>query len=507
MSFIYDDKKLIEELIKSAQDFESKFVKKSQVTAPVSQQSKADYFNLAKKLVSNLEASLTPSPNDVSTLSDNPQPLTVNNANSLGNFLNFVADNQIVVGGKRVAYKKGDASKPQGNEYLPINGDMSSVVDMGDQGDNAEFYVSKDLISKYLLSLQDLAQKNKNDILKIMVGKLIENVNGQLKTNIVKDTNTAVNPDTTLTSFPEVLDPTSNADGPKMLMFKDIQSPEALKSWVNSNQIAVKYEDQAGKSVVVKTNDPKVAFDWCVVIRTINNKAKLLLQNFSTTQELKALYQSFVNQVTKISGSFQGPDGKSCNLGVTGLTQPSGEGQDGLQNVSYNPNDPNSKGRPGFNTNKEKDQLNALMNVLPYQSEMIDFNLFKAFAETYLKIDPAASSECSHVIQLAMKMGAMYGKQRGQSTNQSVQDIQAGLKSPTFLTPYLLDLRTLLDKTNDIFMDLKSKFGRPLKDTPALKDKIDEQVGSSGNDASSLYGQNIMTVNEWESHKSEVERH
>ena len=72
MSFIYDDKNLINELLKSALEFEKKFSKQGQAAPPTNLDSaytaQTNNFNSLLQLVNNLESRVG-NPNDVPEVS------------------------------------------------------------------------------------------------------------------------------------------------------------------------------------------------------------------------------------------------------------------------------------------------------------------------------------------------------------------------------------------------------------------------------------------------------
>lgn len=494
MSFIFDDKKLLEELFKSATEFENKFTKKGQATNSLSPEL-LNYFKMTKKLVDSLESTQFPSPTEVSTLSDDPQPLNVNNANSLGNLLLFLANNEIAVGGKRVAYTKSEG--PADDTYLPVNADMLTLVDSRGGEDKKQYYTNKDLLSKYLVSLQVTAKDKKNKILELMVGKLIENVNKIFGTNLSKtyqapEADVLVGP---LTTFPEVLDPSSNKDGTIQLSYSDIESDTSLKNWAVTNKIKIKIgSDEVGPT------DEQNRFNWCVVIKTISNKANALLSNFSTTVQLKKRYEFFVNQINKISGSFTGPDGKACSTNLS-ANNPSGNSQqDGnVHNVGYNPNDPDGRNKGNQSSAEEQRKITKLVSLFPFESLFVNFDKLEAFARNYAEEDPRSSQTAANVIQKCEKMSSTYGVNRAQNMALNVKQVKQGLKNPEDSLPaYLIDLSFLVSEAGKLMTAFGAMFGSKM--SPDAQDLYRQQMGSASNSGSSYYHDNMSVIEEWQNH-------
>src|SRR5579863_3281093 len=111
MSFIYDDKKLLDNLIKSAIDFEVKFNKNGQLAAnPNVNMEYRNYLTLTQKLVDQLSQQVSPTtpnkdPNAPATLlAAQNAPMKISDVVSLGNFFDYTIKNGITVDGQRPVY-------------------------------------------------------------------------------------------------------------------------------------------------------------------------------------------------------------------------------------------------------------------------------------------------------------------------------------------------------------------------------------------------------------------
>ncbi len=500
MSFIYDDKNLINDLIKSALDFENKFVKRSQSTDPAANLGYKNYLTLTRKLVDQLEQTQVPQPKDpnapakVSTELDSSQPLTNHNLSSFGNFLQFVEQNKITVDSQRVAYFK---ENPDPDKYKPVSGNLSDFMEIENRTDltnstdpTKEYFVNKDLMIKYLISLQALAKTKEDKILEVMVGQRIEDVNKKFRTNISKkyqEPEFVLSDDVLLTTFPEDLDADNyNKDGDKKLYYKDIKDSVALQSWVNTNDIGViipSYNKQGAFGV----NDKE--FDICVVVRTIYKKSLWLSNTKSTSPELNKKHQSFLKKIKEVGPTMQGPNG-FCSISDTSSVRPV------KQDSGKISNDPSSKDIDSPSENNTMRMVNILPSLFPFESDKIDFNKFKTFLMEYEKLDSNASSYVSKILESINKINNTYGIRGSQSTNVDAADIQTVLKDPDMITPYLIDLLYVVNVTGQVMSMFISKFGHSLQ--PSMKNKYYEQMGRSSNDASSLKGENVSTIRQWQ---------
>lgn len=499
MSFIYDDKNLINDLIKSALDFENKFVKRSQSTDPAANLGYKNYLTLTRKLVDQLEQTQVPQPKDpnapakVSTELDSSQPLTDKNLSSFGNFLQFVEQNKITVDNQRIAYFQ---ENPDPDKYKPVSGDSSNFTETENRiaplNLNQEYFVNKDLMIKYLISLQALAKTKEDKILEVMVGQRIEDVNKKFRTNISKkyqEPEFVLSDDALLTTFPEDLDADNyNKDGDKKLYYKDIKDSVALQSWVNTNDIGViipSYNKQGAFGV----NDKE--FDICVVVRTIYKKSLWLSNTKSTTPELSKKYQSFLKKIKEVGPTMQGPNG-FCSISDTFSVRPVKQDSEKISN------DPSSKDTTSPSEDNTMRIVNRLSSLFPFEPDKIDFNKFKTFLMEYEKVDSNASSYVSKVLESITKINGTYGVKGSQSTNVDAADIQMVLRTPDMITPYLIDLLYVVNVTGQVMSMFASKFGGIGKLPPLVQREYDRQMGRSNNDASSLKGENVSTIRQWQ---------
>lgn len=182
MSFIYDDANLIKNLIRYGLDFENKFTKTGQ-TVPTPTATDVALNTAALKMLDDLEneSSAAQNPGSANITSDvDGANLTLSDLNNLGSLIQFLIKNKIMIDYQRIAY---DATEKQGQPYVLIN--VETTPYFASIGYNsAGFYVNKDLIVKYLTSLQETAHSNKITAMENRLKYLIDQANKQLKVNM-----------------------------------------------------------------------------------------------------------------------------------------------------------------------------------------------------------------------------------------------------------------------------------------------------------------------------------
>lgn len=190
MSFIYDDKDLINKLINSAIEFENRFSKKAQIketNAPFTPMKNTGDVSgekaragIALRLLDSIEQTMSKSGNVTSNVGN--ADLTSPDLENLGALLNFIVKNQIMVNYRRIAYdvsetKPDDSYKLQNAETNPF----FAQIGYHSQG----FFVNPDLLHEYLLSLLATANEKQIATMQVQLKSLISESNSKLglKTN------------------------------------------------------------------------------------------------------------------------------------------------------------------------------------------------------------------------------------------------------------------------------------------------------------------------------------
>lgn len=366
MSFILDDKDLIDQLVQHGLDFQAKFTKSGQVAA-----AGVNANTALQQVLDNLQEQITPAPKDpnaseISTESNQPVQLTSAALESLGSLVQFLASNKVTMNGQRIAYDQQEDPKNESYQLYRLE-PAAGYLEVADRTKVTNgFFVNADLLVKYVVATQGLETKKPNDVLRVQLGSIITQANRLLGTkisNTYKEPEKQLADSQVLDTFPQMIDPRNySADGNTPLTFGDIKSPEAFNNWMQSKSITV-----GGKTMKDQ------AFDACAVIQTVHSKAKWRLSR-STTADMKSQNTIYVKFVEQIAPSIVGADGKACALsGVTSQTAGAGAGS-------------------------EADGITRVLSVLPLRTDDIDFTRIKTFFDEYRKIMNQSRPDTASII-------------------------------------------------------------------------------------------------------------
>jgi len=319
MSFILNDEQLFINLVNS-------LVKKAQVPADKS------IVDIAKKLVSKLERQYYDTPEPLNVSSATAVGLDVPNLQNIGKFLQFLTTNQIKLDGTRIAYNEGDPESKNLDEsakgFIAANVSRDPVTRGFEPGN---FAVNIALLTKYISYLQDKAsslEKSGDDqgkVLRIMIGKLIDSLNQQIKTDLTRSQpkSSPENPselagDTVIDGFNRKLLDTKNPNGDTgsiPLKAKDLKTKEALMSWLKSfgggSAWVAEYDDK-GQRTERAFIEPGV--NQCAAVNALEMRAEHLWKNEATSPQEKKLYTYYLRMTRELVPQFYGPDGKSCSI-------------------------------------------------------------------------------------------------------------------------------------------------------------------------------------------------
>lgn len=448
MSFIHDDKNLINELVKHGLDFETKFSKMGQVTPPTNQ-AMVVLRSMLDSLADQLPGTKDPNaPSEISHekgFAEGDPQLTSMNLEGLGALTDFLAVNKITVDGQRISYPMNE--DPNSDDYqlyqLEPNAGLLEVEDRSRV--TKGFFVNKDLLNKYLVSLQAQLQAKPNPVMGVQLRKIIQQANTQLESGInekytpaeVKVTLPATE---VLATFPDTLDSKFyTKDGNKTLTYGDIANATAVKAWVNNNSISVLVPGREGGPLGI--NHPE--FDFCVVVRTLYAKAQWLLRTKATTPELEKKYTAFVKKIEQVGPTLQGPDGRACAL-VGATTTPTAPGKD------------KDKGQGAAGQQISQQAINNIMKALPFSIRDINFDRIDSFFGLLKQI---MSNNGTAMQQIGEVEGAM---RRFSSTymRQNERIIPLGMAPRQFFSmlkdpgkqfmPALDELNDILDTTRSV---------------------------------------------------------
>lgn len=476
MSFIFNNEKLLADLIKSAVEHEVKFNKHGQVAADARINTEfRNYLSLTQKLTQQLRNKYFPKAPDsavVATATGKDAPMGVPDLASLGNFLDFIVNNQITVDGKRVAYGAGEQN-PDSRQYLPVTAEqikfmMETETPQGDRTQfQADYYVSIELLKAFIISmLRDVSKQDERSqrFIKAMLGARLEDINRVFKTKLTTEYKEPekVLPDTTeVDRFPKTVESFKNLSQPGEvpLLYGDIKSLETLNSWLGKNGIGHKTEDQ--KIVTFKDD----AFDLCGMINYMYGRATLLYQRRTT--ESGPVMQAYVSRITDIA--------KQAGCELTAPGQKSEKGEKGEQGQ-------------GGATQISPQAIMELSTLRPFDSDVINFREIKLFVDKYTQLVPRFN-------QMAQQINASIADAKRNMNVQNDQIMIAMLMDSNDLKPLkaltrmpvpLMDkLYTVIYNAGTMYQDFsntakyqaESKGGRIPDD---VVNSIAQQVAESG---------------------------
>jgi hypothetical protein len=199
MSFIYSDKNLLADLIKYGQEDPRNPIPKdpyakdpkihpelnqpAMAVAPPTNQMKteADISAFGLQLLDDLENVATPGEPTISTNKPGSADLIDMQLESLGSLIRFLALSEIMVNYKRIAFGKEDAQAPKDDKSYEFYSLATNAFFAAQNQDipQFDFYINKELLKQYLVSLQATAHKDQNTFLenrlRILIGEANKN--------------------------------------------------------------------------------------------------------------------------------------------------------------------------------------------------------------------------------------------------------------------------------------------------------------------------------------------
>jgi hypothetical protein len=409
MSFIYNDPKLIKQLVEHGLEFEKKFLKKGQ-TVPDPASPPPDMAALQNH-IKQLQAQLRPPDKDpnapaVGSQSGNDVSLDVTHLKNLGTLIAWLVNNQIVIDGKRVAYAANENVQDPSYQLYKLEG--PAVADTRDpkaQNVQYNYRVNKDLLVAYVNSVQAHAAQNHNPILNVQLQNIIQQANDQLDANInatYKDSAKTLTPDKVVDNVPQnIQTQEANEDGNIPLTFGDISSQTAFNAWIQKNNIFVD-----GK------NWKTLQYD--TMLTALYKRAQDDAQR-ANSEDKKLTATVYVAQIPKLAQMFN----VTLGTGGASTTSPQ-EGQGGTAQPSA--------------------PLAELIGSLPLSPNQIDFGRIRRFIELYrstalASTDPNRRQQASTMMDSAEK----YMQAATQNTlNQSITNFPVNGLSATDLVRWAI---------------------------------------------------------------------
>jgi hypothetical protein len=417
MSFIFENKDLIKQLIDAGVSFNKKF---AQAAPPVDN---AALYDLAKRLAITTQRELgdpnAPKKSVAPVGSEKKDPVTgkpmtdipfsIPNARSLGQFITWLAENQITWNNHRFAWLGTEANVPGTAQALSSQtADYERFPENRIAKENDVFFIKQDL-ADYLSYFRDTAVPSVGDdtdrkLFEVVVKNLIEDVNKfmgkdkQLSTKAQTKPVSDLNPKDKVDGFMSntiVLDsngvdlsglPSSAPDFKNErvhILVETLQDLGKFKYWI----LQMRVQKPGGQPINVmdQLGDP------CAVVHTLYARAQFLKGQKEAIDKVKPGYAKiidlYVRAVSDFGKQITMANGKSCAVTRPG-TDKSGTDKDTGAGTGA-----------GDTTGDSKDQIAAQRvslqeigrlispSYLPLQRDQIDLSRIKHFAETYAKFD------------------------------------------------------------------------------------------------------------------------
>ncbi len=385
MSFIYDDKNLLNSLLEAG---EKSIKKKAQQLTPDQLAAMALAKKMAQQLVRQMDPrAAPPATAPIGTESGNPVSFDRQNLETLGDFLKWASDNGVTWNGKRVAYVYPDANQRGPEGYWKFR---TYTIDRArDPYDRTAVevpaYADKDSLVQLITYLRDSNEAKTERVLAVMLGRLIYQTNQFLEKDEQIDPRAPVqpaadtfDPNTMVDGFPDttvnirdvyagIREYLAAADPDRVvrvpLRWKDVSSKAGLIDWMSGMKII------GGDNKPVVPTDPDS--DPCGMIHLLYLRAKYLSQ-YATDRlrpGLTKIEQAYLKQITTLGAQFD-YKGQACKVTEPGTVQPTGPATQ----------------QPGQAGQISQEALMQLASLKPFDSRMIKPQEIKIFMDRYKQL-------------------------------------------------------------------------------------------------------------------------
>lgn len=490
MSFILEDENLIINLANG-------LIKKAQ-TPP-------DANAVAKKLINRLERLYTgaPEPLNLSAGTGTPTGLNVPDLQSMGKFLQFLTNNQIKLNGARVGYdgkEYNELPDDEKNKLSTVSVNVSRDADTR-KWNEEDYWVNLPLLTQYIKYLQEKASAMEKSgdvqgqILRVMIGKLIDSVNAikpdsGLTRN--KQKSTPENPneladDTIIDDFNtkilDVRNPYADKGTNQVKLFaRDLKGREALNAWLQGGEggeAKVVMYDSKGLRTEVPFSDEKA--DSCLAINVLYLRSRRWLQLSKSTDDTKR-FSYYAKKIQELGPSFASADGKPCVVGAA--IQPGAT--------------PTGKpGEAGSATAITPQIIAQIVSTLPFSVRDINLDRIESFFKVVEKVmtnNPQATQRIDMVRRAMDDLNSKYIRNRvvplGQNLRQFANMLSDQNTPGKQVFPAIALLNQIIDGTRDVVEAFYAAYGNQIKgaNTSYLA-YILGQIGRNPDD-SSIYSRN-----------------
>jgi hypothetical protein len=482
MSFIYQDKHLIEKLLNSALDFESRFTKQGQDAAAATEQARSALLTQLTDLQNQLSQNAAPT--DTTQVahqggSDQRQSLGSSQLESLGDLIKWLATSQIVINGKRIAFD----TDPNDDAYTPYQLETHTATPAQRGQAPGRFFVNPDLLKQYLVSLQAYESQHNNIPMQVQLRALVQDANQELGLEVsqnYKAPEKALPDATVLDSLPKILNTAGTyITGPATLTYGDTKTLQDFNAWLQKEGISL-WDEANQRKLTLNQKE----FSIPAVLGVILERAKFLASR--AVPATKDTLDIYVRQMTQLSSQSGGTSPESAQTGGT--------------------NAPSSTDQSGSASGISQNITNEIIDTLPLSLSNIDFSRIYAFFD---KIAPLMSNNPTVIGYINNTKNLM--KQASALTENGDTNFQLGiapeavvnmLKDPhipgRFKGSNFFALVKLLDQIVDNVRAVVGYFASQYNSkllAPA-RAYIFGQIGQRP-DTPSIYSRNIDSLKEW----------
>jgi len=417
MPLIHDNPWLVSQLIQAALDSENKLSKKGQA-APAQEQPVATGL---KSILNNLRNQINPGSDSTGAISHETSGADVfsHNMDSMGDLVQWLANNGTRVGGKAIVYA-GNVARP-GEEYGYFKIEPGTEILVRDNPARPDrgnaslvgFWINPEALKNYLVSLQSDEKLKTNVMFQVQLLKLIQDANKQLDLDVSEQYKAPekVLPDTTVAdSTPQELNPTQwSTQGNIPLTLGDLKDSTTLNAWLSSKNIGLNIGGHTGGMMI---NHPD--FDHCALLKILNQRAGFKASR-ATTAEAKEIAAAYAQKIKAIAAEIK------CDLSA----QPQQPGQE------------KPGGQAGGLAAASPQILQELSSLKPFNSQYISFPEIGKFLQLYGQYanDPSVS-ELINRLNTGINVFKSYttGSDTIQLYNLTTDQFKAMLKSGSYAT-------------------------------------------------------------------------
>lgn len=484
MSFIFEDKKLLEKLLKNAQAQPPV----AKAPPPVTEDTLSGY-EAAKRFLFGLQKDLgdvaAPDAGAPISTEGEPDPRLLKSfpkdVRSIGDFLIWAAKAKLTWNGKRIAWLPEEIDQP------PITPEkqqawvfQSYPTDRDDRSIDRKpktvtAYADKDNLVGYLSYLRDTPEVQSNEVAKFMIGSIIGQANGYLRmkgenpidTKTPEKPKDALDPNMIIDILPEVLDPSNpkaglnshpytgylaaKKDELNWLQVSDLKDQSSFYAWLRNRQMKQPAKDKPNTFETVGLLD--VNSDKCLGIHLLYQRAIELKGVAAADDSFVRGYSKgaalYLEAVTTFGRQLSGLDGKPCSVVRAGT--------DNVQTTPQNQSTTQTQYDPAA--------AQKVVAALPLRVEVLDFNKINEFFNEYRKMNPDVD-QWAYPAQTAMDdalalMLPQAAAGRRISLMAGPSEVIRWLKPPgpgeSNYMPFLNALSSVLDSVGRALQDLKQR--------------------------------------------------